>query len=36
MALVNRILTLHYGKITVHTSKGEGTVFVVLLPNVDG
>jgi len=34
MALVSRILLLHNGKIAVHSSKGEGTVFVVSLPHV--
>jgi len=34
MALVKRILTLHHGNIAIHSSKGEGTVFVVSLPHV--
>jgi signal transduction histidine kinase len=34
MALVNRILSLHKGKISIHSSKGEGTVFVVSLPHI--
>jgi signal transduction histidine kinase len=34
MALVNRILLLHNGKIEIQSSKGKGTTFVVTLPHV--
>jgi len=34
MALVNRILLLHNGKIDIQSKKGNGTVFVVSLPHI--
>jgi signal transduction histidine kinase len=34
MALVNRILLLHNGKIDIQSKKGEGTVFTVSLPHI--